>query len=339
LDTHAGGDLADSMNIRVEMDRDVAGTETYLAVGMPADSTPMVVPSPASQLKFGDHGCLIYRNGGERLSFIVEYFGDGVARGEKCLYFLHDHKLDDTLFLLEQRGFPARSLLMSGGLSISGCKDMFYPGGVFSPDESLANHRKQVIDALAKGYQGIRILADMGWALGGVVGAERLMEFEARLNYFSGVMDSITVCQYHQGLFPPELIFNAMQTHQIVIKDGLTDKNPYYLEPEVFLASDSALIPRNTFIKRETGRGGHEKKTVERVREDFRNSLNKFGLTPQETRVVELMLLFKTNGEMSQELFISTNTVKQHMKNIYRKVGISKRLELVTQFMKMLEAD
>ncbi len=329
--------LEDIMNFEAGTSGGIAiKPDMFLPTGKPMEEQVSV----ARQLKHGDHGCFVYGNDEERISFIVEYFGAAVAQGEKCVYYLHDHKLDDTLLLLEKNGLLARKLLMGGGLSISGCKDMFYSSGSFSPDEALSNHRKQVIDALAKGYRGVRILVDMGWAMGGIDGAERVMEFEARMNYFSGLMDSITVCQYHRGLFPPELIFSAMQTHPVLVRNGVADKNPYYLEPEVFLASDSALVPHDTLAARsEHARGRRDRRTVECVREDFRKSLNKYGLTMQEQRVVELALIFKSNAEMSHELFISTNTVKQHIKNIYRKMGISKRLELVAQFMKYLELE
>jgi LuxR family maltose regulon positive regulatory protein len=36
----------------------------------------------------------------------------------------------------------------------------------------------------------------------------------------------------------------------------------------------------------------------------------------------------KTNREIAQRLFISENTVKTHVKNIYGKLGVSNRVQL-----------
>lgn len=75
------------------------------------------------------------------------------------------------------------------------------------------------------------------------------------------------------------------------------------------------------------------KAAEKRHNEHIKNSLNK-----REISILNLIQEQKTNEEMSQELFISVNTVKYHIKNIYRKLDIktreearSKTIELVVQ--------
>jgi DNA-binding CsgD family transcriptional regulator len=53
------------------------------------------------------------------------------------------------------------------------------------------------------------------------------------------------------------------------------------------------------------------------------------GLTERETGIVELLLQGCSNQTISQHLFISENTVKTHLRNIFRKVGVRNRNELL----------
>lgn len=53
-------------------------------------------------------------------------------------------------------------------------------------------------------------------------------------------------------------------------------------------------------------------------------------LTSKESQIYNLILQHKTNKEIASELFISSSTVKTHINNIYRKLGIKSRKELIT---------
>ena len=51
-------------------------------------------------------------------------------------------------------------------------------------------------------------------------------------------------------------------------------------------------------------------------------------LTERERQIAELVEDRKTNPEIAAELFLSTKTVESHLRNIFRKVGVSSRVEL-----------
>lgn len=48
-------------------------------------------------------------------------------------------------------------------------------------------------------------------------------------------------------------------------------------------------------------------------------------LTPRESEVLRLIARGLTNSEIAAELFISRHTVKNHVSNIYRKLGQNDR--------------
>jgi ATP/maltotriose-dependent transcriptional regulator MalT len=50
----------------------------------------------------------------------------------------------------------------------------------------------------------------------------------------------------------------------------------------------------------------------------------------RELEVLALIAAGETNGEIANRLFVSTNTVKTHINNLYRKLGARGRLQAVS---------
>jgi DNA-binding CsgD family transcriptional regulator len=57
-------------------------------------------------------------------------------------------------------------------------------------------------------------------------------------------------------------------------------------------------------------------------------------LSNQETKIKKHIIDGKSNKEIAEELFISLNTVKTHITNIYNKLNVSNRKELISKFQK-----
>lgn len=60
------------------------------------------------------------------------------------------------------------------------------------------------------------------------------------------------------------------------------------------------------------------------------NKINKFAnstLTPQEINILAKLIEGKSNKQISDELFVSINTTKTHLKNIFLKLDVSSRSE------------
>jgi DNA-binding CsgD family transcriptional regulator len=52
-------------------------------------------------------------------------------------------------------------------------------------------------------------------------------------------------------------------------------------------------------------------------------------LTPQEQAVADLVRAGRTNKEIATQLYLSVNTVETHLAHIFRKLGISRRWQLI----------
>jgi DNA-binding CsgD family transcriptional regulator len=60
--------------------------------------------------------------------------------------------------------------------------------------------------------------------------------------------------------------------------------------------------------------------------------LERYGITPREREIIELICAGRTNQEIAEKLFISVATVKDHNYNVFRKTGVRNRVELANLF-------
>ncbi|NPD48064.1 response regulator transcription factor [Lentimicrobium sp. S6] len=64
----------------------------------------------------------------------------------------------------------------------------------------------------------------------------------------------------------------------------------------------------------------------------FDDLIKEFGITKRESEIILLLCDGKTNKEIAEELFIAPLTARDHISNIYRKVKVKNRVQLVNQF-------
>ncbi|HPK47875.1 MAG TPA: helix-turn-helix transcriptional regulator [Sphaerochaeta sp.] len=56
--------------------------------------------------------------------------------------------------------------------------------------------------------------------------------------------------------------------------------------------------------------------------------LKQYGISDREAEIIGLLIEGLSNQQIAKQLYISPNTVKTHIKNIYAKVGVNNRLQL-----------
>ena len=67
---------------------------------------------------------------------------------------------------------------------------------------------------------------------------------------------------------------------------------------------------------------------VDEVPESF---VTKYGITDREREIILKVVQGKSNADIAGELFISLATVKTHLHNIYRKIGVDSRFDLLAR--------
>jgi DNA-binding CsgD family transcriptional regulator len=63
---------------------------------------------------------------------------------------------------------------------------------------------------------------------------------------------------------------------------------------------------------------------------DFEKARREFKLSEREVEVMRLICRGLANKEISKKLFITEYTVKDHLKNILRKIGVTSRSQIIT---------
>jgi ligand-binding sensor domain-containing protein/DNA-binding CsgD family transcriptional regulator len=62
--------------------------------------------------------------------------------------------------------------------------------------------------------------------------------------------------------------------------------------------------------------------------------IDSYGLTSREQEILRLILQGASNKEIERKLFVSASTVRNHIYNIYQKIGVGNRLELINRVSK-----
>jgi DNA-binding CsgD family transcriptional regulator len=78
-------------------------------------------------------------------------------------------------------------------------------------------------------------------------------------------------------------------------------------------------------------RAGHPGAIVvtERLDSAERSGFESLGLTPREAQIIELVAAGSTNGDIAARLGLALGTVKKHLENVYTKLGVHGRAQVV----------
>lgn len=197
--------------------------------------SPIQVGVPGVDIAPGDHICAFYPTLAERDEIFVPYLREGLRTGEKCIAVLDTDDLDDLGQTLSAE-FPA----MPGDkeqLDIRHSSDTYLADGVFATGVMLKFWEDSVSGAMADGFSFTRIVGEMTWALSKLPGVDELVSYEAKLNRFLPLFPQVVLCLYELDKFDGEVLVDVLKTHPKVLLGGILLDNPYYLEPEEFLAS------------------------------------------------------------------------------------------------------
>jgi DNA-binding CsgD family transcriptional regulator len=70
-------------------------------------------------------------------------------------------------------------------------------------------------------------------------------------------------------------------------------------------------------------------KTTPSANEDLTTTLTQLGISEREYEILQLLAAGHSNQEIANQLFISLNTVKTHLSNLYLKLDVRRRTQAV----------
>jgi signal transduction histidine kinase len=189
-----------------------------------------------------DHLCLIYETQDEQFEAAIPYIHEGLKQGEKCIYIADENTVESVQTEMNKTGIDVDFYQKSGALSIVTSQESYVKGGSFDPDRMIQFLENLTKQAKEEGYSALRVTGEMTWVLAGDPGSERVMEYEARLNYFIGKNDCLAICQYNRNKFSPDTILDVIHTHPLVIFGRTVANNFYYIPPDEFLQPGQASL-------------------------------------------------------------------------------------------------
>ncbi|UCE65423.1 MAG: MEDS domain-containing protein [Candidatus Zixiibacteriota bacterium] len=191
-----------------------------------------------ADFKCHDHASLFYSSKEERLPIVSGYMKDGLKLGERCVYIFHENGHDFILERLKVKGVKVDSALKKGDLLLLDKKEAYLRRDFFDPDYTVKKLRQFTDLAISEGYKGLRITSEMSWANGDYPGSEKLMEYEAKLNFIIPRNKITALCQYDINSFQSGSLIRAIQTHPVVVFNNIPCKNGYYVPPSEFLRNN-----------------------------------------------------------------------------------------------------
>jgi sugar diacid utilization regulator len=202
------------------------------------------IPSGLPGLSFqpGDHICAIYRGSAGRDEALLPFLRAGLEAGDLCTAVLDQVDADDLLAEL-----AADSDALDGdALAVLNSTEAYLREGYFDKERMIEFWEDSIGRGLADGrHIFARSCGEMTWSLREVSGVESLVEYECELNRFLPRYPQVIMCLYDLDLFDGQLVVDLLRTHPKLLLCGSLLDNPYYMEPEEFLATHCGrvLIP------------------------------------------------------------------------------------------------
>lgn len=190
--------------------------------------------------KPGDHICALFETEDEQIAIAAHYVGDGLRRGERCLYVAASPAaLTRFRAALDALGVDSSEAFRRGALILATSDEAHLAGGRFDSERMLRLLNNAVESALNDGFQGLRTCGDMSWLLAEPEGSEQVVEYEAFLNQFFRGVRAVGMCLFDSARLPAALIDHALATHPSVNFPGRLVPNPFF-EP----SASAARIPQ-----------------------------------------------------------------------------------------------
>jgi len=178
------------------------------------------------------HVCLIYESEEQRQKIVSEYIANGLKRGEVVRYFTDRTSPETVRSWLKGTGVEISEVEEKGDLGFAKAENAYCPDGKFDPKAMIDRSLNRFEVSAKAGYKGSRSCGEMSWALKGIPGSERILEYEVLLNTVNSTFPHSGMCQYDVRLFDGATLFKVLQVHPYVIANGQIVQNPYYKKQE-----------------------------------------------------------------------------------------------------------
>jgi signal transduction histidine kinase len=194
------------------------------------------------QLRRGQHACLLYDKQDDPLAIVAPFVAVGLEAGERCVYVVGEHEPARIESSLETAGIDVTRQIERGALVLLSRWEVSFPNGEFDPAAMIGFVRQTLNQTLADGFTGLRVVAEMTWALQMGVGANKLIHYEALGNHLYPDEPLVAVCMYDRSRFPAAVCHDAIRVHPWVAVGETAYDNLYYEPPDAVIDGAAAEL-------------------------------------------------------------------------------------------------
>ena len=168
------------------------------------------------QLRVGDHICGFYRKPSERDDILIPFLVEGLKAGDKCTCVVDSCTPEDVLAGMSEH-LEVDPYVSVCQLEVLDSYGTYLADGGFLPERMLKFWE-------AKARQTPGLVGD-------------LMGYESELNRIMSNFPQVNLCLYDLTRCSGDLLMDVLKTHPKALLGGMVIDNPYYLDPDEFLAS------------------------------------------------------------------------------------------------------
>ncbi len=180
-------------------------------------ASPRVLKPELGEEKPGDHILFIYENGTDLTTFAVPFIQRGLTRNEQILYVVDDLRLSEVAEALVAGGVDVNREIEHGALTFLNAQQ-YYGLPEFDASRVVDLTRRRVREAGARRFAGLRVAAEMTWALQTGIPDDTLVEYEGLLDgAFRGLGPLTVACMYRRGRFAPVVLKRLLHSHGRVV--------------------------------------------------------------------------------------------------------------------------
>ncbi|WNG47262.1 hypothetical protein F0U60_26415 [Archangium minus] len=194
------------------------------------------------QLQRGQHACLIYEEQDDPLALVAPYAARAFEAGERCVYVVGEQEPERIERSLEAVGVDVVRQRECGALVLVSRWEVSFPNGEFDPTAMLGYVRQTITQTLAEGFTGLRLVAEMTWALQMGVGANKLIHYEALGNHLYPDEPLVAICMYNRARFPAAVCHDALRVHPWVAMGETAYDNLYFEPPDAVIGPAAAEL-------------------------------------------------------------------------------------------------
>jgi hypothetical protein len=189
------------------------------------------------QLNVGDHICGFYRKPSERDDILIPFLVEGLKAGDKCTCVVDSCTPGDVLARMSEH-VEVGPFVSVSQLEVLDSYETYLADGGFLPERMLEFWEAKARQSpRADGPGFARNIGDMSWAHRNERVVGDLIGYESELNRIMSNFPQVNLCLYDLTRCSGELIMDVLKTHPKALLGGMVIDNPYYLEPDEFLAS------------------------------------------------------------------------------------------------------